>query len=114
MNASEILEKSTSQDAPSLITELDFQQLIYPNQSPKSSQSPENREIKQKRKEIIFKIIRERDVEIDSDDEDDDGIAGDWIRRRKDCDKEMYKSMFKKCRNLVKYCHDREIRSVSL
>ena len=52
--------------------------------------------------EKIFKIIRERNIEFDSDDEDAKGASeSDEVQRKDDADKDRYKKLYKKCRKLV-------------
>ena len=61
--------------------------------------------------ERIFKIIKERDIEIDSSDDEENEQQYDCnkienITRKCHVDKEMYKSLFKKTRKIVKSAFD--------
>ena len=53
----------------------------------------------------IFKIVKERDIEIDSEDEgDQDRASGDSLGIRRKCkvDNELYKSVYRRSKQLVK------------
>ena len=58
--------------------------------------------------ERIFKIIKERDIEVDSDEEDACQLAKleKRIHRRRNCDKDQYTSLYKKSRKLVRNSMD--------
>ena len=57
-----------------------------------------------KQTEKIFKIIKEKDFEVDSDDES--SSSSDDISRSCEIDKDMYKSVYKKSKKLIKHTLD--------
>ena len=66
-----------------------------------------------RRTEKIFKIIKEKPVEIDSEDEESE--AEDDISRSCEVDKDQYKSVYRKSKNLIKKSLDNSyLRSTNL
>lgn len=52
--------------------------------------------------EKIFKIIRERDNECSSDDEEDASTSATSVSRHADASKEEYSRVYKKCKKIMK------------
>ena len=52
--------------------------------------------------EKIFKIVRERDNECSSDDEEDGSTCANSVSRHDDANKEEYSRVYKKCKKIMK------------
>ena len=57
---------------------------------------------KMKAKEKIFKIVKEKDVEVGSSDEEDTDAKVDHVHHHRHSDKDIYIQLYKKTRKIVK------------
>ena len=64
---------------------------------------------KVRRQERIFKIIKERSVEVDSEEEEATPSERDDVDRKCSVNKDLYKSVYRKSKKLVKISMSRSL-----